>query len=270
MEAGRSVPGRRPAVRLALPVGLAPTLFPQTTGCFSIQLREQTLKIKRAGSAAAPGPSYSTKICHLLGPSRHPTRGFTAVVSVFGPSTSRLRALLRADPELEPRAIGVRSKGFGGTPPTKPSFFRNLVEPTGECVGRARRHRAAGGPWPALAQIALALANILKVSGGSCSFVTRFRCRYCWHRPLPADASHTSHVTNPKTKNPATVREAGLKETRFLVLTCLPRFHPDFPGYFPLTWGRTRGGRSGGGTSGREQPTPDASLARLASSAKSR
>ena len=26
---------------LALPVGLAPTLFPQTTGCFSIQLRKQ-------------------------------------------------------------------------------------------------------------------------------------------------------------------------------------------------------------------------------------
>jgi len=137
-----------------------------------------------------------------LGPSRHPTRGFTAVVSVFGPSTSRLRALLRADPELEPRAIGVRSKGFGGTPPTKPSFFRNLVEPTGECVGRARRHRAAGGPWPALAQIALALANILKVSGGSCSFVTRFRCRYCWHRPLPADASHTSQIPKQKTLPP--------------------------------------------------------------------
>ena len=36
--------GSGPAVRikkLALPVGLAPTLFPQTTGCFSIKLREQ-------------------------------------------------------------------------------------------------------------------------------------------------------------------------------------------------------------------------------------
>src|SRR5262249_53654746 len=61
LEAGRSVPGRRPAVRLALPVGLAPTLFPQTTGCFSIQLREQTLEIKRAGSAAAPGPNHSKR-----------------------------------------------------------------------------------------------------------------------------------------------------------------------------------------------------------------
>jgi hypothetical protein len=29
------------SVKLALPVGLAPTLFPQTTGCFSIQLRER-------------------------------------------------------------------------------------------------------------------------------------------------------------------------------------------------------------------------------------
>jgi hypothetical protein len=174
-----------------------------------------------------------------LGPSRHPTRGFTAVVSVFR-----------------------------GTPPTKPSLFKNLVEPTGECVGRARRHRAGGGPWPALAQFTLALANILKMSGGSCSFVTRFRCRCCSRRHWPVATNRRSQTT--QTKNPATVREAGLKETRFLVLTCLPRFHPDFPGSFAGTWGRTLGGRSGGGTSGREQPTPDASLARLASSAKSR
>src|SRR5213075_1780289 len=27
-------------LKMALPVGLAPTLFPQTTGCFSVQLRE--------------------------------------------------------------------------------------------------------------------------------------------------------------------------------------------------------------------------------------
>ena len=32
--------GRPPRRRLALSMGLAPTLFPQTTGCFSIQLRE--------------------------------------------------------------------------------------------------------------------------------------------------------------------------------------------------------------------------------------
>ena len=37
--------------RMADPKGLAPSAFPQTTGCFSIQLREQTLEIKRAGSA---------------------------------------------------------------------------------------------------------------------------------------------------------------------------------------------------------------------------
>ena len=44
LEANRSVPGRRLAGRfqkLALPAGLAPALFPQTTGCFSIQLRER-------------------------------------------------------------------------------------------------------------------------------------------------------------------------------------------------------------------------------------
>ena len=28
-------------MKLALSMGLAPTLFPQTTGCFSVQLREQ-------------------------------------------------------------------------------------------------------------------------------------------------------------------------------------------------------------------------------------
>ena len=33
--------GRPPRRRLALSMGLAPTLFPQTTGCFSIQLRER-------------------------------------------------------------------------------------------------------------------------------------------------------------------------------------------------------------------------------------
>ena len=32
--------GRPPRRRLALSMGLAPTLYPQTTGCFSIQLRE--------------------------------------------------------------------------------------------------------------------------------------------------------------------------------------------------------------------------------------
>ena len=31
---------------MALPVGLAPTLFPQTTGCFSVQLREPKSKMK--------------------------------------------------------------------------------------------------------------------------------------------------------------------------------------------------------------------------------
>ena len=40
---------RRPLqyLKMALPVGLAPTLFPQTTGCFSVQLRE----LKMVGGA---------------------------------------------------------------------------------------------------------------------------------------------------------------------------------------------------------------------------
>ena len=178
-----------------------------------------------------------------MGPSRHPTRGFTAVVSVFGPSTSRLRALLRADLSRNPEPSGFVSKGFGGTPPTKPSFFRNLVEPTGECVGRARRHRAAGGPWPALAQIALALANILKVSGGSCSFVTRFRCRYCWHRPLPADASHTSHVTRHKSQNKKPChRSGGRVEGNSVSGSYLPAsLSSRFPGVFPFDVGANPG-----------------------------
>jgi hypothetical protein len=145
-----------------------------------------------------------------LGPSRHPTRGFTAVVSVFR-----------------------------GTPPTKPSLFKNLVEPTGECVGRARRHRAGGGPWPALAQFTLALANILKMSGGSCSFVTRFRCRCCSRRHWPVVTNRRSQTT--QTKNPATVREAGLKETRFLVSYLPASLSSRFPGEFRWDLGANPG-----------------------------
>jgi hypothetical protein len=39
---------------MALPEGLAPTLFPQTTGCFSVQLREpknRNSKMKMVGGA---------------------------------------------------------------------------------------------------------------------------------------------------------------------------------------------------------------------------
>src|SRR5258708_6985687 len=47
---------------MALPVGLAPTLFPQTTGCFSIQLREPLkcgIRIAECG-AKSPAQPYST------------------------------------------------------------------------------------------------------------------------------------------------------------------------------------------------------------------
>src|SRR2546425_12919327 len=49
---------------MALPVGLAPTSFPRTTGCFSIQLFQQRTNTS----------------CYLA----IPTHGFTVVLSVFG------------------------------------------------------------------------------------------------------------------------------------------------------------------------------------------
>ena len=36
---------------VALPAGLAPALFPQTTGCFSIQLQERNGLVGSAGNA---------------------------------------------------------------------------------------------------------------------------------------------------------------------------------------------------------------------------
>ena len=48
-------------VELALPVGLAPTVYPQTTGCFSFQLRERNGGVRRVtlplGTACKAGAS---------------------------------------------------------------------------------------------------------------------------------------------------------------------------------------------------------------------
>ena len=52
-------PDNGPAVsslkKLALPVGLAPTLFPQTTGCFSFQLRERSKMLWYTAKRRLPG-----------------------------------------------------------------------------------------------------------------------------------------------------------------------------------------------------------------------
>ena len=53
---------------MALPMGLAPTLFPQTTGCFSIQLREQM--VGSAGNAPVRLFRLSLKTLDLQSSSR--------------------------------------------------------------------------------------------------------------------------------------------------------------------------------------------------------
>ena len=58
---------RVPSKLLALPVGLAPTLDPQTTGCFAIQLRKhkmarQAVALAKAGGKRSYRPSSSLPV----------------------------------------------------------------------------------------------------------------------------------------------------------------------------------------------------------------
>ena len=71
-------PDNGPAVsslkKLALPVGLAPTVFPQTTGCFSIQLREpdqrrmENAKCRMNYMACLSGDLHNSTFCIFILP----------------------------------------------------------------------------------------------------------------------------------------------------------------------------------------------------------
>src|SRR5436190_9706628 len=82
-----------------------------------ILLLNHSREIKRAGSFTLPAHAISTKNKHLLVIYSIPTRGFTAAVSVFSPSTGS---------GLTPSW----SRGFLGTPPPKPlecKFWLNTM-----------------------------------------------------------------------------------------------------------------------------------------------
>jgi hypothetical protein len=59
VETENTVPGPKTPPKMALPVGLAPTLFPQTTGCFSVQLRERNGLPRRSSEPEARTPSFA-------------------------------------------------------------------------------------------------------------------------------------------------------------------------------------------------------------------
>ena len=96
--------------------GVAPGLPPWRGG---ILLLNHNREIKRAGSVPAPGPAITTKNKHLLAIYAIPTRGFTAAVSVFSPSTPR--AARRSGLTLS------LSKGVRGTPPAKPLICKSKI-----------------------------------------------------------------------------------------------------------------------------------------------
>ena len=97
-----------------------------------ILLLNYNREIKRAGSIRAPGPAITTKNKHLLAIYSIPTRGFTAVVSVFR-----------------------------GTPPTKPLFAKNRFFNPGAASDHSWAHRVGGQPKLACFKFAIAPGDII-------------------------------------------------------------------------------------------------------------
>ncbi len=147
------------------PPGVAPGLPPWQGGI--LLFRSQPRKVKGPGASRLPAHAISTKNKHLLVIYSIPTRGFTAAVSVFSPSTPRVA-----------RRSGLTlslSKGFRGTPPAKPlicKFKIRLVRP-GDAVFRSWADPTGEASLLVLAKFILSPEDITWMSLCSCSQIVR-------------------------------------------------------------------------------------------------
>ena len=155
----------------------------------AILLLNHSREIKRAGSVRTlPARAISTKNKHLLATHPVPTRGFTAVVSVFG-----------------------------GTPSNKPfrcKLFVRVVRLVRACapIGCVRAHRAGGRFDPARLRFELALSDIIEMSRLSCS---QSSC-----------LSVQPVARIPGNKKPCVHFGRQGEETLFRFVTRLPKVHP--------------------------------------------
>ena len=138
LEAGRAVPGRRPAVRCGQ-WGLRVEGW-EERGIIALRLptfhRLLPTKLTGPGAIAPPAHAISTKNKYLLMIYSIPARGFTAALSVFG-----------------------------GTPPTKPLICKlSFARSCAVRFGRTWAHHVGCGFGPACAGFTLASGDIIEMS----------------------------------------------------------------------------------------------------------
>ena len=166
LEAGRAVPGRRPAVRCGQ-WGLRVEGW-EERGIIALQLptfhRHLSTKSKGPEAFAPPARVISRKNNYLLMIYSIPARGFTAALSVFE-----------------------------GTPPTKPLICKlSFVRSCATVVGRTWAHHVGCGLKPALARFTSASGDIIEMS------------RFCSSRSVCLSLRCSSSCR--ETKNPAYFR----------------------------------------------------------------
>jgi hypothetical protein len=163
-----------------------------------------------------PAHAISTKNKHLLVIYSIPTRGFTAAVSVFSPSTPRVA-----------RRSGLTlslSKGFRGTPPAKPlicKFKIRLARPGG-IVFRSWADPTGEASLLVLAKFNLSPEDIIKprISSGCMSLCS---CSQIVYHSLIVSV----HVIQGKQKTLLTRGKQG-EEILFRFVTCLHHVYPNY------------------------------------------
>ena len=140
-----------------------------------------------------------------------PTRGFTAAVSVFSPSTPRVA-----------RRSGLTlslSKGFRGTPPAKPLTCKSKIR-------LVRLGDADFWSWAhPTAEASLLVLAKFKLSPKDITWMSRYSCSQTIHLSFIVTQTLSSAW---KTKNPAYVSVSRVLESLCRFFTCLLQVYPNY------------------------------------------